>query len=69
MEDMQKELNLMGAKAVKAARVLAVMDSENKRKLLYAMADAIMANADKIKEANSLDMANGEKKWSDTSHA
>ena len=61
MEDMQKELNLMGAKAVKAARVLAVMDSENKRKLLYAMADAIMANADKIKEANSLDMANGEK--------
>ena len=59
MEDMQKELNLMGAKAVKAARVLAVMDSENKRKLLYAMADAIMANADKIKTANAIDMENG----------
>jgi glutamate-5-semialdehyde dehydrogenase len=59
MEDMQKELNLMGAKAVKAARVLAVMDSENKRKLLYAMADAILANADKIKAANAIDMENG----------
>ena len=61
MEDMQRELELMGAKAVKAARVLAVMDSQSKVKLLYAMADAIMANSDAIKAANAIDMANGEK--------
>ncbi len=61
MEDMQKELNFMGEKAVKAARALAVMKSADKVKLLYAMADAIMMNSEAIKAANAIDMANGEK--------
>lgn len=61
MEDMQNSLNLMGEKAVKAARALAVMKSADKVKLLYAMADAIMMNSEAIKAANAIDMANGEK--------
>ena len=61
MENMQNSLNLMGEKAVKAARALAVMKSADKVKLLYAMADAIMMNSEAIKAANAIDMANGEK--------
>ncbi len=59
LEDMKAALEEMGRKAVAASRVLAVMKGDEKRKLLNAMADAILADAAKIKAANAIDLANG----------
>lgn len=57
-QNMQAQLEIMGQKAVKAARSLAAMDSEKKSQLLIAMADAILQNAQTIKTANAIDMQN-----------
>ena len=59
LEDMKSALEAMGKKAVAASRVLAVMKCEDKRKLLNAMADAILDDAEKIKAANAIDLENG----------
>ena len=59
LEDMKNALECMGRKAVAASRVLAVMKTEDKRKLLNAMADAILEDAEKIKKANAVDLENG----------
>ena len=50
LEDMKNALECMGRKAVAASRALAVMKTEDKRKLLNAMADAILEDAEKIKK-------------------
>ena len=44
LEEMKAALEEMGRKAVAASRVLAVMKTEDKRKLLNAMADSILAD-------------------------
>lgn len=59
LEDMKNALECMGRKAVAASRALAVMKTEDKRKLLNAMADAILEDAEKIKKANAVDLENG----------
>ena len=59
LEDMKSALESMGRKAVAASRVLAVMKTEDKRKLLNVMADAILEDAGKIKAANAIDLENG----------
>ena len=59
IEDMKLALENMGRKAVAASRVLAVMSGDAKRKLLNAMADAILSDAEIIKKANAIDLENG----------
>lgn len=59
LEDMKIALENMGKKAVAASRALAVMKTEDKRKLLNAMADAILEDAEIIKKANAVDLENG----------
>ncbi len=59
LENMKSALEEMGKKAVSASRMLAVMKTEDKRKLLNAMADAILDDAAKIKAANAIDLENG----------
>lgn len=59
LENMKSALEEMGRKAVSASRVLAVMKTDDKRKLLNAMADAILDDASKIKAANAIDLENG----------
>ena len=59
LENMKSALEEMGRKAVSASRVLAVMKTDDKRKLLNAMADAILNDASKIKAANAIDLENG----------
>ncbi len=59
LEEMKAALEEMGRKAVAASRVLAVMKTEDKRKLLNAMADSILADAEIIKSANAVDLENG----------
>lgn len=51
------------AKKAKTAKYdLAIMDSESKNKAIELVADALLKNADKIIEANAIDMENGKKK-------
>lgn len=52
-------LENMGAKAKAAARVLACAGTSEKNEVLFAIADALEANAQNIIEANSIDLANG----------
>lgn len=59
LDDMKTALEEMGKKAVAASRVLAVMKTEDKRFLLNAMADAILAASENIKKANAVDLAAG----------
>ena len=59
LEDMKIALENMGKKAVSASRALAVMKTDDKRKLLNAMADAILEDAEIIKKANAIDLENG----------
>ena len=49
----------MGDKAVAAARQLATLGTRRKNLILEAMAEALEANRDRIKEANARDMAAG----------
>lgn len=59
LENMKAALEEMGRKAVSASRVLAVMKTADKRKLLNVMADAILEDSEKIKAANAIDLENG----------
>ena len=61
LDDMKKALEEMGKKAVAASRVLASMKTDDKRNLLNAMADAILADTVIIKSANAVDLENGRK--------
>ena len=61
IENMKTALEEMGRKAVRASRVLAIMKGDEKRRLLNAMADAIIEDAEKIKTANASDLENGRK--------
>ncbi|HPT16010.1 MAG TPA: gamma-glutamyl-phosphate reductase, partial [Kiritimatiellia bacterium] len=49
----------MGDKAVAAARQLATLGTRRKNLILEAMAEALDARRDRIKEANARDMAAG----------
>ncbi len=51
-------LNELGAKAKAASRVMARLSQNDKNKALLAVADALVANAAPIMEANAIDMAN-----------
>lgn len=52
-------LTEIGKKAKAAAAVLAITSTEDKNRILQAMADALRENCDKILEANALDIENG----------
>lgn len=51
-------LNELGAKAKAASRVMARLSQNDKNKALLAVADALVANAAPIMEANAIDMDN-----------
>ncbi len=55
---MTEELKIKGALAKSAAFRLGVIDTETKNKALLAIADALVKNADKIIEANKIDIEN-----------
>ncbi len=61
VEDMKAALENIGKRAVSASRALVVLSPDEKVKCLNLMADRISAAAEAIKEANAIDMANGEK--------
>mgnify|MGYP003289249268 FL=1 len=52
-------LTEIGKKAKAAAAVLAITSTEDKNRILQAMADALRENCNKILEANALDIENG----------
>lgn len=54
-------LTEIGKKAKDAAATLAVTSTEDKNRILQAMADALRENCDKILKANALDIENGRK--------
>ncbi len=54
-------LTEIGKKAKAAAAVLAITSTEDKNRILQAMADALRENCNKILEANALDIENGRK--------
>ena len=54
-------LTEIGKRAKVAAAALAVTSTEDKNKILQAMADALRENCDKILAANALDIENGRK--------
>lgn len=54
-------LTEIGKKAKAAAAVLAITSTEDKNRILQAMADALRENCNKILEANALDIENGKK--------
>ncbi len=54
-------LNELGAKAKAASRVMARLSQNDKNNALLAVADALVANAAPIIEANSIDMDNAKK--------
>lgn len=57
-DSMQKELTLMGEKALRAARALALLSSAEKVKVLNAMADAVIEATPAVLAANAIDMEN-----------
>ena len=59
IDEIKSVLNKMGEKAVEAAQSLAAMTTEQKNNCLLKMADALEANAEEIKEQNSLDLVAG----------
>lgn len=54
-------LTEIGKRAKNAAATLAITSTEDKNRILQAMADALRENCDKILEANALDIENGRK--------
>ena len=54
-------LTEIGKRAKDAAAKLAVTSTEDKNRILLAMANALRENCDKILEANALDIENGRK--------
>lgn len=60
--DYKAELESMGQDARQAARKLATLQSARKERCLKAMADAIMDQADPLREANDRDLAAGEER-------
>ncbi len=54
-------LTEIGKRAKNAAAALAITSTEDKNKILQAMADALRENCGKILEANALDIENGRK--------
>lgn len=59
---MNKELSLKGEKAREAAYILGNLASEKKSRILHAMADALIKDAEKICCANGLDMTEARSK-------
>ena len=53
-------LEQLGIKAKEAEKTLMIASTEEKNQALLAIADALIENADKIIEANKLDLKNGE---------
>lgn len=51
-------LNELGKRAKAASRIMARLGQNEKNNALLAVADALMANADKVIEANAIDIAN-----------
>lgn len=54
-------LTEIGKRAKNAAAALAITSTEDKNRILQAMADALRENCDKILKANALDIENGRK--------
>ncbi len=54
-------LTEIGKKAKAAAAALAITSTEDKNRILQAMADSLRENCDKILEANAIDIENGRK--------
>lgn len=54
-------LTEIGKRAKNAAAALAITSTEDKNRILQAMADALRENCDKILEANAIDIKNGRK--------
>lgn len=62
MERVATDINLeeMGRRAKKAARVLGIKSTEEKNAALHAIADALLANQERVLAANAEDVAAGE---------
>ena len=56
MTDLQDKIQLMGERAVAAARHLALLSSPKRNSILQAMADALETRAPELQEANAADM-------------
>ena len=54
-------LEELGVKAKEAERKLSVATTEEKNKILTAIAKALIDNTEKIVEANAIDLENGKK--------
>lgn len=58
--EIKNEITNMGSNALEASRALANLSSSEKNNILLAMADGILSDADKIIEANNIDLENAE---------
>ena len=58
---MEQQLTLMGEKALRAARSLALLSADEKVKVLNSMADAVEAATPEVLAANAVDMDNARK--------
>mgnify|MGYP000212218269 CR=1 FL=1 len=59
--DFKSEIEKIGKQSLKAARQLTAFSTAKKNNVLEAMADALAAAAEEIKEANKIDLEAGEK--------
>ena len=58
--EIKNEITNMGSNALEASRALANLSSSEKNNILLAMAEGILSDADKIIEANNIDLENAE---------
>ena len=56
----KNEITNMGSNALEASRALANLSCSEKNNILLAMAEGILSDADKIIEANNIDLENAE---------
>ena len=58
--EIKNEITNMGSNALEASRALANLSSSEKNNILLSMAEGILSDADKIIEANNIDLENAE---------
>tara|TARA_B100000035_G_scaffold194378_1_gene165922 strand:+ start:1483 stop:2748 length:1266 start_codon:yes stop_codon:yes gene_type:complete len=57
-KEIKDKITKMGSDALKASRALATLTTDQKNKILLAMADGILSDADQIISANAIDLDN-----------
>jgi glutamate-5-semialdehyde dehydrogenase len=61
-EEIHAQIEAMGKRARKAALKLAVLSSEQKNQILFAMANGLRKNTEQILAANAIDISSGQEK-------